>query len=65
MGIVAGIIAGIGVVGYINKKLGTDPREKVSAGSSSKAMLLNRLGFVSAPLHIDNSLQSEDNIKNN
>lgn len=42
----------MGVVEYINEKLGTDPREKVSAGVIVKAMLLNGLGFVSAPLYM-------------
>jgi len=40
------------MVAYINEKLGTDPREKVSAGIVVKAMLLNGLGFVSAPLYM-------------
>ncbi|NJM76900.1 MAG: DUF4277 domain-containing protein, partial [Acaryochloridaceae cyanobacterium RU_4_10] len=43
---------GIGVVEYINEKLGPDSREKVSAGIIVKAMLLNGLGFVSAPLYM-------------
>ncbi len=42
----------IGIVEYINEKLGTDPREKISAGVVVKAMLLNGLGFVSAPLYM-------------
>lgn len=37
---------------YINEKLGTDTREKVSAGVIVKAILLNGLGFVSAPLYL-------------
>jgi transposase len=49
---VAGLIDEIGVVEYINEKLGTDRREKVSAGIIVKAMLLNGLGFVSAPLYM-------------
>jgi transposase len=49
---VSGLIDEIGVVEYINEKLGTDPREKVSAGIIVKAMLLNGLGFVSAPLYM-------------
>ena len=52
LGIVAGLIDEIGIVAYINEKLGTDPREKVSAGVIVKAMLLNGLGFVSAPLYM-------------
>jgi transposase len=52
LGIVAGLIDEIGIVAYINEKLGTDPREKVSAGIIVKAMLLNGLGFISAPLYM-------------
>jgi transposase len=46
------LIDEIGIVGYINEKLGTDPREKVSAGIIVKAMLMNGLGFISAPLYM-------------
>jgi transposase len=49
---VAGLIDEIGIVEYINEKLGTNGREKVSAGIIVKAMLLNGLGFVSAPLYM-------------
>jgi transposase len=52
LGIVAGLIDEIGIVAYINEKLGTDPREKVSAGIIVKAMLLNGLGFISSPLYM-------------
>lgn len=46
------MIDDIGLVDYINAKLGTDSREKVSAGIIVKAMLLNSLGFVSGPLYL-------------
>jgi transposase len=49
---VAGLIDAIGIVEYINEKLGEDTREEVSAGTVVKAMLLNGLGFVSAPLYL-------------
>jgi hypothetical protein len=49
LGIVAGVIDAIGIVEYINEKLGEDTREKVSTGTIVKAMLLNGLGFMSAP----------------
>jgi transposase len=42
----------MGIVEIINKRLGVDPREKVSTGIIVKAMLLNGLGFVSAPLYL-------------
>jgi transposase len=52
LGIVAGLIDEIGMVELLNERLGTDPREKVSTGIAVKAMLLNGLGFVSAPLYL-------------
>jgi transposase len=52
LGIVAGLVDEIGLVEIINKKLGIDPREKVSTGVIVKAMILNGLGFVSAPLYL-------------
>ena len=42
----------IGIVEILNKRLGIDPREKVSTGVIVKAMLLNGLGFVTAPLYL-------------
>lgn len=51
-GIVAGIIDEMGLVEQINRRLGTHPQEMISAGQVVKAMLLNGLGFVSAPLYI-------------
>jgi transposase len=42
----------IGIVEIINQRLGIDPREKVSTGVIVKAMILNGLGFVSAPLYL-------------
>jgi transposase len=52
LGIVAGLIDEIGIVELLNERLGIDPREKVSTGVVIKAMLLNGLGFVSAPLYL-------------
>lgn len=52
LGIVAGIIDEIGIAEYINEKIGRSSREKVSAGIMVKAMILNGLGFVSAPLYM-------------
>ena len=42
----------IGIVEILNKRLGIEPREKVSTGVIVKAMLLNGLGFVTAPLYL-------------
>jgi len=36
----------------VNELVGEDPREQVSAGVVVKAMILNGLGFVSAPLYL-------------
>ena len=52
LGIVAGIIDDLGIVGQINERIGRSSREKVSAGIIVKAMILNGLGFVSAPLYM-------------
>lgn len=52
LGIVAGLIDEIGIVEILNQRLGIDPREKVSTGVIVKAMLVNGLGFVSAPLYL-------------
>jgi len=52
LGIVAGIIDEMGIVEEINTRIGRNSREKVSAGVIVKAMILNGLGFVSAPLYM-------------
>ncbi len=51
-GIVAGIIDQMGLVEQINQELGTHPQEIISAGVGVKAMILNGLGLVSAPLYL-------------
>ncbi len=52
LGLVAGVIDEIGLVGQINELLGQHPQEKVSAGHAVKAMILNGLGFVSGALYM-------------
>lgn len=52
LGIVAGIIDQMGLVEQVNQIVGTTPQEKVSSGHILKAMILNGLGFVSAPLYL-------------
>ncbi|MGF1536486.1 MAG: IS1634 family transposase [Elainellaceae cyanobacterium] len=52
LGIIAGIVDDIGLVEVVNELVGEDPREQVSAGVVVKAMILNGLGFVSAPLYL-------------
>lgn len=50
--IVAGIVDKIGLVEEIDQKLGTHSQEHVSLGQAVKAMILNGLGFLSAPLYL-------------
>lgn len=52
LGIVAGIIDKIGIVEIIDENLGSHSQQKVTTGQAVKAMLLNGLGFVSAPLYL-------------
>jgi transposase len=51
-GIVAGVIDEMGLVEQINQQLGQHPLQVVSPGQAVKAMILNGLGFVSAPLYL-------------
>lgn len=51
-GIVAGIIDQMCLVEQINQILGTHHQEIVSAGQAVKAMIINGLGLVSAPLYL-------------
>ncbi|MGB2923916.1 MAG: IS1634 family transposase [Limnothrix sp.] len=52
MGIVAGLIDETGIVEIVNQRLGIESREKVRTRIIVKAILLNGLGFVSAPLYL-------------
>jgi len=52
LGIVAGLVDELGLVEYLNAQVGVDPRETLSIGVVVKAMILNGLGFVSAPLYL-------------
>ena len=52
LGIVAGIIDEMSLVEQINQLLGTHPQEIISAGQVVKAMIINGLGFISAPLYL-------------
>jgi hypothetical protein len=47
---VVGLVDELGLVEYLNERIGGDPREKVSIGVVVKEMILNGLGFVSPPL---------------
>lgn len=52
LGIVAGIIDRIGLVERVNERAGTSPDEFITSGQVVKAMILNSLGFVSAPMYL-------------
>ena len=52
LGIIAGIVDEIGMVEIIDQEIGTDVREKVSAGQVVKAMIINCMGFLTAPLYL-------------
>ncbi|MEH2126756.1 DUF4277 domain-containing protein [Nostoc sp.] len=52
LGIIAGIIDEIGLVEIIDQEIGTHAQEKVSAGLVVKAMIINCMGFITAPLYL-------------
>ena len=52
LGLVAGVVDQIGLVECIETRLGRYEDECISAGQVVKAMILNGLGFVSAPLYL-------------
>ncbi|HEY9649993.1 MAG TPA: IS1634 family transposase [Coleofasciculaceae cyanobacterium] len=52
LGLVAGLIDEIGIVEQINQLVGEKSGEIVSPGHAVKAMILNGLGLVSAPLYL-------------
>ena len=52
-GLIAGICDDMGLVEQlVDRLLGTHPQEIVTPGQAIKAMILNGLGFVSAPLYL-------------
>ena len=52
LGIIVRIIDQMGLEERVNDCLGTHPQQIVSPGQGLKAMILNGLGFVSAPLYL-------------
>jgi transposase len=52
LGIVAGIIDEMELVEEVNKIVGITTQEILSPGQFMKAMILNRLGFLSPPLYV-------------
>ena len=54
LGIVAGIVDQIGLVEEIDRLIKPHPQQIISTGQVVKAVILNGLGFVSAPLYLFN-----------
>ena len=52
LGIVAGLVDELEIVEQVNQGLGEDAREQISPGVVVKAMILNGVGLVSAPLYL-------------
>jgi len=52
LGIVAGIVDEIDLVGENDRQIGVHPQQILTTGQVVKAMILNGLGFVSAPLYL-------------
>lgn len=52
LGLIAGIIDELGLVELADQELKTHPLQEISPGQVLKAMILNALGFVSAPLYL-------------
>jgi transposase len=52
LGLVAGIVDELGLEELTNRQLGQHKLENVSAGQVVKALILNALGFISAPLYL-------------
>lgn len=52
LGIVAGLVDELEIVEQIDRRLGQEPRERISPGIAVKAMILNGLGLASAPLYL-------------
>lgn len=52
LGIIAGIVDDIGIVQIIDQLLGTHHQEQVTLGQIVKALILNCMGFLTAPLYL-------------
>lgn len=52
LGLIAGVIDEIGLVELIDAELGVHKLQHISPGQVVKAMILNAMGFVSAPLYL-------------
>ena len=52
LGIVAVVVDELGIEDLVNQALGIDKRDKISAGTIVKAIILNALGFVAKTLYL-------------
>ena len=52
LGIIAGIIDEMELVELVNQQVGIQEKEMLTPGQIMKAMILNGLGFLSAPLYL-------------
>jgi transposase len=52
LGIVAGLVDELAIVEQVNQHVGEDTRERISPGVVVKAMILNGLGVMTAPLYL-------------
>ena len=52
LGLIAGLIDEIGIVQKINELVGEQPGKIVSPGLVVKAMIINGVGVISAPLYL-------------
>ena len=52
LGIIAGIVDDIGIVEIINQRVEEHTQEQVITGHVVKALILNCMGFLSAPLYL-------------
>lgn len=52
LGLIAGIIDDLNIEKIVNSLIKTDVREKISAGTIVKAIILNGLGYMSQPLYL-------------
>ena len=51
-GIVAGMIKDLGLVEFIDKRVGTDSDERITTGEAVAGMIINGLGFTDRPLSL-------------
>jgi transposase len=61
LGIIAGIIDEMELVELVNQQVGIKSKERLTPGQIMKAMILNGLGFLSAPLYLSSVFRRQSN----